>query len=124
MKRINEFGVAIAMTVTLGLVATAAQANHWVTVQGKKLQSHVVNWVSNNSSDAITISAIGAAFIIHINVDAASSNAISLTCANVSPVTVQPNSGAVCFIDDGYDVTWASTNAGGSATGSYEVIIT
>ncbi|WP_367607418.1 hypothetical protein [Legionella sp. W05-934-2] len=112
----------IALLFASILLTFQVLASEQKIISTHSMLSQVVNWTSTTSANVITLSAIGTTLLIHLNVDAASPNSIDFTCDGNPSVAIAAGSGIVCFVDDGSSASWQSTNAAGSANGTYEII--
>lgn len=117
----NKIRSIIATALTF--FTCTALANEMIFIKPHMMHfNETVNWTSNNSSDSLTIQALGTYFTVHLSVSSSSASSISFTCANNSPVVIPPGSNIVCFVDDGFSASWASTSGLSSASGTYEML--
>lgn len=99
--------------------ALAADLHTFIT---QKTNTHqIVSWVSSNTSDDLSIEALGTYFTVHLSVAPGSLSSIRFTCAFNPMVIVTPGSNVVCFVDNGNTVTWSSSSSA-AASGTYEIL--
>lgn len=86
------------------------------------ITTQVVDWVSANSADVLTIDGLGAYFSLHLTVDPSSQSSVTLTCGPNGPLVIPPGSAVVCFVDDGFTASWSSSSGANPAAGNYQIV--